>query len=164
LTIPMFEWPKAGEGEVIISLPFKIFWETSIPLAALTGLVMWLISEAEKRGWENLPPFLVWQRAFGHQPGNDAPGSGSEMSSNPKTPSSNAHGGAGTALPSQKSPGGPVGKDKTSPTGSRGAMQRWFQKSRSLNQKHTTDVEIALASPRQEQLVESFLVKQDGSK
>jgi hypothetical protein len=159
----MFEWPKAGEGEIIVSLPFKIFWETSIPLAALTGLVMWLISEGEKRGWKNLPPFLVLQKAFGHQPVNDTPGSGSsEMSSNPKTPSSNAHDGVGAALPPQIPPRGPVGKDKTSRTGSRGAMQRWFQKSRSLNRKHATDVEIALASPHQERLVESFLVKQDG--
>lgn len=159
----MFEWPKAGEGEIIVSLPFKIFWETSIPLAVLTGLLMWLISEGEKRGWMNLPPFLVWRRAFGHQPGNDAPGPGSsEMSSRPKTPSSNAHGGVGAALPPQTPPRGPVGKDKTSPTGSRGAMQRWFRKSRSPNRKHAADVEIALVSPHQGQLVESFLVKQDG--
>jgi hypothetical protein len=159
----MFEWPKAAEGEVIISLPFGIFWGTSILLAALTGLVMWLISEGEKGGWKNLPPSLVWRRAFGHQPGNDAPGSSSsEMSSNPETPSSNAHDGVGVVLPPQTPPRAPVGKDKTSPAGSRGAMQRWFRKSRSLNRKHATDVEIALVSPPQEQLVESFPMEQDG--
>jgi len=159
----MFEWPKAGEGEIIVSLPFKIFWETSIPLAALTGLLMWLISEGEKHGWKILPPFPVWRRAFGHQPGKDAPGSGaSEMSSILKTPSSNAHGGVVEASPPQTPPRGPVGKDKTSPTSSRGAMQRWFRNSRSPNQKHATDIEIALVSPHQGQIVESFLGKRDG--
>ncbi|KAE9362614.1 hypothetical protein N431DRAFT_391557 [Stipitochalara longipes BDJ] len=159
LTIPMFEWPKADEGEIIVPLPFKIFWETSIPLAALTGLLMWLISEGEKRGWKNLPPFSLWRS----QSGNDAPASNSsEMSSKPKTPPSSSHGGVVAASPPRTPPRGPVGKDKTNPTSSRGVMQRLFRKSRSLNGKHTADVESAPVSSNQEHVIEIFPVKRDG--
>jgi hypothetical protein len=48
----MFEWPKAKEGDILVPLPFKIFWATSIPLAVIIGLAMQLISEGEKHGWK----------------------------------------------------------------------------------------------------------------
>jgi hypothetical protein len=145
----MFEWPKAEEGEVIVSLPFKIFWRTSIPLAAVTGIIMWLISRGDKRGWETLSPVLIWRslrrRVFGHQPRNHAhaPGSGSsQLSSNPKNPSSNAH---GDVTPPKIPPHG--AKDKINPDGNRGAVQRWFRGSQS--RKQATDVESSLVTPHQ---------------
>jgi hypothetical protein len=107
----MFEWPKAKEGEILVPLPFKIFWATSIPLAAIIGFLMWLISEGEKRDWKL--PLLPSSKASGYRPGNNASGSGaSRWPSHPTAPFSNPPG-CGVGLPPGTPLSGSVGKDKT---------------------------------------------------
>jgi hypothetical protein len=168
LTIPMFEWPKANEGEIIVSLPFKIFWETSIPLAAVIGLLMWLISKCDERDWENLLTFpsrhLSKPRTPGHRPGNNASSSTfSQLASHPKAPSSNAQGDVVASLPLGTPSSGPAGKDKAIANGNGGAIQRWFiHRNRSRSHKQAIDIESVQVEPQQEEPVEVDLGKQDG--
>ncbi|KAF4627020.1 hypothetical protein G7Y89_g11137 [Cudoniella acicularis] len=146
LTIPMFEWPKAEEGEILVPLPFKIFWATSLPLAAIIGFLMWLISEGEKRDWK-LPPLkssgLPNPAHAGQPPGNHGGGSGSQGPNHLKNSSSNANGGAVGGLPPGTLPSGSVDEAGTIANGNGGAIQRFLRRSR------RTDIENVSVEPQQ---------------
>jgi hypothetical protein len=138
----MFEWPKPAEGEIIVPLPFKIFWKTSIPLAAIIGLFMWLISKGEEKGWKKLVPFLgelilkVWRWFCGCFPGpqfrNNGAGSGS--STKPQ---------AGAIVDSQpaRDPQKPVSETKTTANGVDGPGKRWLSCLRGHNLQQKSDIE-----------------------
>jgi hypothetical protein len=141
----MFEWPKAEEGEIVISLPFKIFWATSIPLGAIIGFLMWLISKCEKSDWKKfLYSLRIRPRPSGSRSRKSAPDSdSSHMASDPAASGSTAHGDGVTNLPVGSTPAGttPVGPagDKNIAKGNGGVVRRWFRRGR--NQTQPPDIE-----------------------
>jgi hypothetical protein len=126
----MFEWPQAERGGIILSLAFKIFWGTSIPLAVIIGFSIWLISKGEKRSWKI--SFLPKPKASGHQPGNNVPGSGSsQLASNPKAHSCNPQGGGVAGLQPGTPPRELAGKDKPIVNDNGGVIQKLPRRCRS---------------------------------
>jgi hypothetical protein len=136
----MFEWPKAKDGEIVVSLPFKIFWATSIPLGAVIGFLMWLISKCEKSDWEKfLFSLRIRPRAPGSRPGKTASDSGSShTASNPAASHSTAHVDGVRGLPVGITPAGttPVGPagDKIIAKGNGGVVRRWFRRGQNQTQ------------------------------
>jgi hypothetical protein len=41
LTTPIFKWPDPPEGQVVVKLPFVIYWAVSFALTLVVGSVMW---------------------------------------------------------------------------------------------------------------------------
>jgi hypothetical protein len=41
LTTPIFKWPDPPEGQVVVKLPFVIYWAVSFVLTLAVGSVMW---------------------------------------------------------------------------------------------------------------------------
>lgn len=134
----MFEWPKAEEGQILVSLPFRVFWATSICLAFLIGLLMWLISEGEKHEWKN-----KLLRLFGLPPSK----SGSSPSNS-----------QGMGLPPGELTHKLSRSDKLTINKDGGAVQTWFQRVRS--RKRANDPESVRIESRQDQSARSVMQKQ----
>jgi hypothetical protein len=148
----MFEWPKAKEGDILVPLPFKIFWATSLPLAAIIGLLMWLISEGEKRDWKLHP------KASESQPGDKASRSpSSQPASRLKVTSSNVQGNAAVSSRAGTQAIKSAGKNRTIANDKSGIIPRWFRR----GPKRATDIESVHSEPQGDLVVETDIGKQD---
>jgi len=148
----MFEWPKAKEGDILVPLPFKIFWATSLPLAAIIGLLMWLISEGEKRDWKLHP------KASESQPGDKASRStSSQLASRLKVTSSNVQGNAAVSSRAGTQANESAGKNRTIANDKSRIIPRWFRR----GPKSATDIESVHSEPQGDLVVETVLGKQD---
>ncbi|OCK82287.1 hypothetical protein K432DRAFT_472809 [Lepidopterella palustris CBS 459.81] len=58
LTTPMFKWPDPGEGEIVVWLPFRIYWAVSGSMTLFLGCCMaWLFLFQPRRLKKHLDPF-----------------------------------------------------------------------------------------------------------